>query len=442
MGFFQRVSHSLRQFGASHFGGVTNTQQPDKWLSDWVAGGLSRSHAGVTVSPVSSMALSAYYACMRAIAEDVAKLPLQILERTDSGKQQARDNVLWDIFNTAPNPDMTAMSLRETLTHHALGWGNGYGLILRDRSMTMSDGEVEGIYPIHPSRVDVKRSDNGAIYYEVRQTSQTRDYQDVPTVVAQEDMLHLKGMGPDGLIGYSICHFAADSIGVSLAAQQYGASFFGNSAIPSGILRHPARMNPEHAKALKEQWVERFSGANAYGVALLEEGMEWQSIHIPPDQAQFLQTREAGDLDICRWFRMPPSKIAILKDAHYNNMEHENTNYVVDTLQPWFLRWEQEIGRKLLAGTNLYAKHEARGLLRGDHATRAAYYHQLAQVGAYSINDIRELEDMAPIEGGDEHFLQIQYAPIRKIVDGTAHQQAQAAKQLRSRPSGESDASE
>ena len=241
-----------------------------------------------------------------------------------------------------------------------------------------------------------------------------------------EDMIHLKGLGPDGLCGYSVCQFAAESLGLSLAAQEYGASFFGNSALPSGVLKHPAALKPEAAKHLKESWQEVHGGSGrAHGVAVLEEGMAWEAITIPPEQAQFLQTREHGDLDICRWFRMPPSKIAILKDAHYNNMEHENLNYVVDTLTPWLVRWEQEMNRKLLLGTDFYAKHEVRSMLRGDHATRAAYYKDMFLVGAYSPNDILELEDMNPYEGGDERFLQIQYAPVRKIVDGTARQPTQ-----------------
>lgn len=411
------------QAASPHFGDVTNSQTPSPWLVDWFQGGAP-SRAGVRVSPHSSMSLAAYYACLRVIAEDCAKLPLVVYERKERGREKAADHWLWPILQEHFNDDMTAYTGREVMSHHAPGWGNAYGYIIRDRSMTRREGQVEGIYPLHPSRVRPERDpDTGGIRYRVYRAVGNRTVQDVPELVPARDMLHLKNLGPDGLVGYSMAQIAQESLGLSMAAQTYGAAFFGNSGMPSGILKHPGRLGAEGRQNVKQAWDERYGGpGGAGGTAVLEEGMSWEAISIPPEQAQFLQTRAFQIREICRWFRMQPHKIADLADAHHTNIESQNIEHVVDTMMPWHVRWEQEINRKLLAGTPYYVKHDVRALLRGDSQARSEYYRALFMVGAYSPNDILELEDMNPYEGGDERFLQIQYAPVRKIVDGTARQ--------------------
>ena len=214
---------------------------------------------------------------------------------------------------------------------------------------------------------------------------------------------------------------------MGLAAQEYGASFFGNSSIPTGILSHPGKFKDANAiKDLRERWEARRNGT-----AVLEEGLTWSSITIPPEQAQYLETRNFQVLEICRWFRISPHKIADLTNAHHTNIEQQNIEHVTDTLLPWLCMWDQELCTKLLRDeADLYLRHDTRGLLRGDSAARAEYYRALSQIGVLSPNDIREYEDLNPFEGGDEYFLQIQYAPIRKIVDGTARQARQPQRPL------------
>lgn len=397
---------------------LSDVRSPTAWLTNWASGHVTR--AGLRVSPQTSLALSTYYACIRVISEDAGSLPLQVLERLDRGRKPRPDHWLWPIVHDELNADMTAMTGREVLYHHALGWGNGYALILRDQSMTRADGEVTGLYPIHPARVRPERDrETGELVYVVTQGGTPLERRDgFQVVVPAGDMLHIKGPGPDGLTGYSIFQIAAESLGLSLAAQEYGASFFGNGGNPSGVLTHPQKLNPEAQKLLKESWQAR----EANTVAVLEEGMKWEQVSVPPDQAQFIATREFQVLEVCRWFRMPPHVIGHLADAKYANIEQQAIDYVVGTLRPWLERGEQEIKRKLLKGTPYYVKHDIRGLLRGDQAARAQFYKDQFMIGAMSPNDIRELEDFNPYDGGDEYFLQIQFAPVRKIVDGTARQ--------------------
>jgi HK97 family phage portal protein len=424
---------STRRASAEPSGARTDTQSPSPWLLDWAQGGR-RSSAGVHVSPHGSLALAAYYACLRVIAEDCAKLPLQVLEHLERGRRKAVEHWLWPILHDQFNDDMTAITGREVMTHHVVGWGNTYGYIMRDRSMTRRDGQPVGIYPLHPARVRPQRDpQTGQIVYRVYRHLTEPDAREIPEIVPARDMIHLKGLGPDGLIGYSIAQIAAESLGLSLAAQRYGASFFGNSATPSGVLKHPMTLSEEAQKHLKASHLEQHGGPDAsQGLMILEEGMEWQSIAIPPEQAQFLETRQFQVREVCRWFRMQPHKIGDLTDAHHTNIESQNIEHVTDTMLPWYVKWEQEINRKLLAGTSYYTKHDVRGLLRGDSAARAAYYQTMFMIAAYSPNMILELEDDNPYEGGDERFLQIQYAPVQQIVDGTARRQARLPERPRS----------
>jgi HK97 family phage portal protein len=408
---------------ASHFGGTTTTQTPDPWLVDWFGGG-GRSHAGVRVSPQGSLALAAYYACLNVIAQDCAKLPLPVLRELEHGREKVRDHPLWRILQHVFNRDMTAYIGRYVMTHHAVGWGNGYGYIVRDRSMTRTEGQVIGIYPIHPARVIPQRDqESGEIVYEVSNRFTTREPVEVPDVVPASDMIHLKGPSGDGLVGYTVAQIARETLGAALAAQQYGAEFFGHGGQPTGILTHPGKFKTEaDIEKLKARW-----NAAGNGTRVLEEGLTWTSVTIPPEQAQFLETRAFGVLELCRLFRMQPHKIADLTNAHFTNIEHQSIEHIQDTMAPWHRMWEQELAMKLLAeDPALYVRHDVRALLQGDSKARAEYYRTMVMTGIYSPNIVLELEDMDPYDGGDERFMQIQMAPVRKIVDGTARQPRQA----------------
>ena len=401
---------------------LSDLKHPSAWLTNWATGGVGLS--GTYVSPQTSMALSTYYACLRVIAEDCAKLPLQILRRLPRGREKLYDHTLWELLNEQPNPDMSAITFREVVTQHAAGWGNGYALILRDRSMGETDGDAVGLYPVHPSRVTLRRAPSGVLVYDIATDNSSLSTVSPRTrmTIAAQDMLHIKGLGADGLTGYSVASVACESLGLSLAAQTFGAAFFGNSTRMGGVLETPGQLSETALKHLKESFAEQYGGPSNTGKNLiLEEGLKFSRIGIPPNEAQFLETRQFQVREICRWFRMQPHKVADLTDAHHTNIESQNIEHVVDTLLPWLLKWEQEIDRKLLAGQRIIkSKHDTRALLRGDSQARADYYHKQFMVGALSPNDIREFEDQNPYPGGDEYFLQIQYAPVPKIVDGTA----------------------
>jgi HK97 family phage portal protein len=399
---------------------VSDMGNPAAWLSDWAMGG-TRVTSGAHVSPQGLLGLAAYYDCIRSIAEDMAKLPLPVYEEVDEGREKRRAHWLARIYNRQMNADMTAFDARRVMMFHVLGWGNAYGLILRDRSLRPGrDGLPTGIYPLHPANVRPRRSEStGAMVYDVRQMGQPFE------TVSAQDMLHLKGLSHDGLQGMSILQIAAQSMGLSIAAQDYGASFFGNAMAPGGILKYPTALSDPARKHLRDS-MDTFRGAqNAGKFLMLENGVEYAPFTIPPEQAQYIVSRRFQTEEIARWFRFPLTMLGVLENAHYANMEQESRAYVINTLGSYFVMWEQETQVKLLGvDSAFYVKHNADALMRGDSAAQAEYWRTMVTNGIYSPNDVLELQERNGYPGGDNRFMQLNMAPVSKILDGTARQPA------------------
>lgn len=395
---------TIRNWFAPKATAISDLLHPTAWLQDWALG--RRTLAGVHVTPASAMTLPTYWACIRAISEDIGKLPLLTYRRIDPrGKERAPDHPLYSLLHDAPNDDMESMTFRETLTHYALAWGNGYALIDRDSRLT-----PVALLPVHPSRVVVRRDDNGLLVYDIYGGENIPLSMGVQWYrVRSDDMLHIRGLGAEGITGYSVAQLAAESLGLSLAAQTFGAAFFGNGAAMGGVLQHPAKLSDQAAKHLRESFERVYSGPeNAGKVAILEEGMTYARLAIPPNDAQFLETRLFQVRDICRWFRVPLHKVGDLEFATYTNIEQQAIEYVTDTLMPWCVRWEQQLQRKLFGVQSSYfCEHALQGLMRGDMAARAEFYSRMFGMAALSPNDIRELENASPIgPDGDTYFVQ------------------------------------
>ncbi len=370
---------------------------PNTWMSAFFGG--PRTMSGVRVTPQKALGLSTYFACLQALSSDVAKLPFMLYRQNGSGKERATDHPVYKLIHDAPNPRMGAMAFRETMQGHAAAWGNAYAEIQRDALY-----RPVSLWLIHPSRVEVKFRD-GEPYYRVRMDDKALGFKYVE--MRAEDLFHLHGLGDDGYQGYSVASLAAETLGSSIAAQTYGSAFFANGANAGGVLEHPGKLSPDARQNLRESWQKVHAGAeNAGKTAILEEGMKFNKISVPPEEAQYLQTREFNVEEVCRWFRMPPSKIGHYKRAQgWSTLEMTNTEYVVDTLTPWTERWESEVDRKLLTeaeqGT-YFSEHLFLGLLKGDSDKRAAFYKAMFEMKAITPNEIRALENMNPLPGGDE----------------------------------------
>ncbi len=385
-------------------------KDPALWLLDALGGRETTS--GERINPEKSLTLSAYYACIRSISEDIAKLPFMVYRAlSPRGKERVRDHPVYPLLHHAPNDEMTAMSFRETMTHWAMGWGGGVAEIERTER-----GIPAALWPIHPSRVEIRRDASRSIIYVVRSDDITPSRnRSVAVILQPRDVLHIHGLGVDGLHGYSIAQLARESIGLGMAAQRFGSSFFGHGATMGVVLEHPGQLQPTAIDNLRRSWSEMHEGAqNAYKTVILEQGMKANQTSIPPEQAQFLQTRYFQVEDIARWFRMPPHKIQHLLRSTFSNIEAQAIEYVGDTLVPWLVRWEQESKRKLFRPdeVDLFAEHVIQALLRGDQKARSEFYSKQFAVGALSSNDIREKENENPVLGGDQYFVPMNLRPI------------------------------
>ncbi len=374
-------------------------------------GGLSfffgHTTAGKVVNERTAMQATAVYACVRILAESIAGLPLHLYRYRSGGLEVETQHPLYRILHDEPNPEMTSFIFRETLMSHLLLWGNAYAQILRDRG-----GRVIGLYPLLPDRMDVSRDNvTGEIYYTYTPSSDDNpNIKGISSIrLRREDVLHIAGLGFDGLVGYSPIAMAKNAVGISLATEEYGASFFKNGATPSGILEHPGVLkDPEK---LRESWQEQFSGQNTHKIAVLEEGMTFKPMSIPPEEAQFLETRKFQIDEIARIFRVPPHMVGDLEKSSFSNIEQQSLEFVKYTLNPWVVRWEQAMQKALLLPSEkqMYGiKFNVDGLLRGDYKSRMDGYAVGRQNGWLSANDIRSLENMNPIpdeEGGNLYLI-------------------------------------
>lgn len=353
--------------------------------------------SGKTVNEKTAMQTTAVYACVRILAETIASLPLHTYKHTASGKEKATSHQLYYLLHDEPNPEMTSFVFRETLMGHLLLWGNAYAQIIRD-----GRGKVLALYPLLPDKMTVDRNNKGEIYYIYNKEGQTYP-------LRNNEVLHIPGLGFDGLIGYSPIAMAKNAIGMAIATEEYGAKFFANGANPGGVLEHPGVV--KDPARVRDSWNSVYQGSgNAHRVAVLEEGMKFNSIGIPPEQAQFLQTRKFQINEIARIFRIPPHMIGDLEKSSFSNIEQQSLEFVKYTLDPWVVRWEQAIKRALLSESEkrqYFVKFNVDGLLRGDYQSRMTGYSIARQNGWMSANDIRRLEDMnlIPEELGGDRYL-------------------------------------
>ncbi len=376
---------------------------------------MGGSSSGKAVTERSAMQMTAVYSCVRILAEAIAGLPLHLYKYTDSGgKEKAIDHPLYLLLHDEPNPEMSSFVFRETLMTHLLLWGNAYAQIIRN-----GKGEVVALYPLMPNKMTVDRDEKGCLYYSYSRMEKEAPTMKGSTVILQpEDVLHVPGLGFDGLVGYSPIAMAKNAIGLAIATEEYGAKWFANGAAPSGVLEHPGTI--KDPSRVREAWQSQFGGSSNSGkIAVLEEGMKYTPITISPEQAQFLETRKFQINEIARIFRVPPHMVGDLEKSSFSNIEQQSLEFVKYTLDPWVVRWEQSIMRRLLSPEekqSYYVKFNLEGLLRGDYQSRMNGYAIGRQNGWMSANDIRELENLDRIpaeDGGDLYLINGNMLPLK-----------------------------
>ena len=375
---------------------------------------MGHTSTGKVVTERSAMQMTAVYSCVRILAEAIAGLPLHLYRYTDKGsKEKAVEHPLYLLLHDEPNPEMTSFVFRETLMTHLLLWGNAYAQIIRN-----GKGEVLALYPLMPNKMTVDRDEHGKLYYSYQHSKDEANTMKESTVILQpKDVLHVPGLGFDGLVGYSPIAMAKNAIGLAIATEEFGAKFFQNGAAPSGVLEHPGTI--KDPSKVRDAWQSQFGGSQNTGkVAVLEEGMKYTPISISPEQAQFLETRKFQINEIARIFRVPPHMVGDLEKSSFSNIEQQSLEFVKYTLDPWVIRWEQSLMRTLLTPDekkDYFFKFNVDGLLRGDYASRMSGYATARQNGWMSANDIRELENLDRIpaeEGGDLYLINGSMLPM------------------------------
>jgi len=366
-----------------------------------------RSATGVQVTETSALYSSAVFACVRLLAETVASLPLPIYKRkVPRGKERAYNHPLYPLLHDSPNPWTTSYNFREALQGHLCTWGNAYAEIDWD----MRTGRARALWQLRPDRMKVGKENNHLIYV----------YTLPDGTVAKLDAFriwHIPGFGFDGLVGYSPIQLAREAIGLSLATEEFGARFFGNGAKPGGVLEHPNKLTKQAQDNLRDSWNEMHQGlSNQHRIAILEEGMKYQQVGIPPEDAQFLETRKFQTNEIARFFHIPPHMIGDLDRATFGNIEQQSLEFVIYTLRPWLVRWEQSAHLKLMGPEErqlYFVEFLVEGLLRGDFVSRNQGYATARQWGWMSANDIRELENMNPLPDnqGDIYLIPMNMIP-------------------------------
>ncbi len=376
---------------------------------------MGGSSSGKAVTERSAMQMTAVYSCVRILAEAIAGLPLHLYRYTkDGGKEKATDHPLYLLLHDEPNPEMSSFVFRETLMTHLLLWGNAYAQIIRN-----GKGEVVALYPLMPNKMTVDRDEKGQLYYSyTRSEGEATTMKGSTVILHSEDVLHVPGLGFDGLVGYSPIAMAKNAIGLAIATEEYGAKWFANGAAPSGVLEHPGTI--KDPSRVREAWQSQFGGSSNSGkIAVLEEGMKYTPITIAPEQAQFLETRKFQINEIARIFRVPPHMVGDLEKSSFSNIEQQSLEFVKYTLDPWVVRWEQSITRRLLSPDEkrtYYVKFNLEGLLRGDYQSRMNGYAIGRQNGWMSANDIRELENLDRIpaeDGGDLYLINGNMLPLK-----------------------------
>ena len=333
------------------------------------------------VTPQAAETLSTVSACVSAISETIGSLPLHLYKRTPEGRERNTEHSLARVLHDAPNERQSALEFREMMTAAMLLRGNAFARVHRG-----ADGQVKQLIPLHPDRVRVLELDNGRLGYEVGTNEKTEK-------LIQEDVFHLRHRSDDGILGISPIARSKEVIELALAERNHGNETFQNGAKLLGVLKAPGRLNPEQRKALAQSWKQYKAG----GTPVLDEGLDYQTVSMTLEDSEWIEARKFSVIEVCRLFRVPPVIVQSMESANYSNSVELARQFVTLCLRRHLLAWEQAISRQLLteAGRRIYfAEHGLEGLLRGDSATRSAFYHDAISDGWMTVDEVRQLENL------------------------------------------------
>lgn len=382
---------------------------------------MLRGDGDTPVTPASSLRLAVVFSCTRVLAESLAMLPLELMQQDGRNRQPATGHPLYSILKLLPNPEMTSAEVRMTAMGHLATWGNAYLQIIYDNA-----GRRRELWPLRPDRMEVRRSQAGELEYVYQ-----RDAGQL--IFAAWEIMHVRGLSPDGLVGYSPVALARRTFERKAEMEQYEQAFYANSARPDLVLKYPKALSDKARANVLESWEGRHQGPGRAGrAALLEEGLDVTTVGIPQTDAQFLESQKFTRSEIAALFRVPLHMINDLDRATFSNIEEQAQEFIDYTLGPWLVLWQQAISRDLLTPSErgrYYAHFKTQALLRGNHAARAAFYSSMVQLGALSPNDVRELEDLNPVPNGDQYLVPLNMQPLGDVGKETGSEPPASADQ-------------
>lgn len=383
---------------------ITTSSELDAYLRL----GTNNTYAGISVTPQSALTVAAVFDCTRVISEDIGKLPFEVYQQTsDRERVRATTSSLWKLIHDRPNSFMTSQQFREYLTASALLRGNGFAL------KNTIQGQVRELLPLRPDNVQIEQLPDFELVYHVTMADGRKER------LTRRDVFHLPGLTINGVVGVSVIEYARQTLGIALGASRHAGTFFGNGMKPSGIFKHPGKLSDKAYDRLKAQLYEKHGAERSNETLLIEENMDYTPITLTNKDSQFLESRTFEVVEVCRWFRVPPHKVAELSRATFSNIEHQAIEYVVDTLMPWAKRWEYAINGQVIVGNSIYAELNFNALLRGTTKERYEAY-LMATGGPWAArNEIRRLENMEPRPELDDVLQPLNYAPA-----GQARQEA------------------
>jgi HK97 family phage portal protein len=413
MNFMNRLAGWASELRASPENPKTSLANPAEWLVSWLG---NPTDSGVNVNEVSAMQSAAVYSCIRIIAETIASLPVHVFEDSAGGAAKVKAGNYHRMLAVEPNPLMSAATFREILTGHLAGWGNAYAEIVRN-----GRGEAMELWPLRPDRVEARLVEiDGTPRLGYKITADDGSVRVLPSV----DVLHVPLFGFDGLKGYSPIAQSRNAIGLSLAAEKFGSGFYRNGATVGTVLVSPKALSDVAAKRIKESFNSNHAGTgNAHKTVVLEDGLDIKSLGIAPADAQHLENRRFQLEEIARVFRVPLSFLQSSVGNTFANSEAQDLHFAKYCILPYVTRWEQEINRKIFTGASAskyYVKFNMNGLQRGVFKDRMDALVKSVQGGVMTPNEARALEDLAPLPGGDDLYLQQNMAGIQAISDGSA----------------------
>ena len=394
----------------------------------WESLTLGKTKSGVSVTKQNALTIAAFYAGVRVYADAISMLPKGIIKEQNGSKIKDKKHPLYKLVSSEPNALMTNFVLWQIIIPQIILWGNGVCVIEFEKG----SHRPKSIIPVHFSRVKINLMD-GILVYSIKIDGQK------DLVLDQSNILHFRGLG-DEIVGKSVLDYAADSLGVGKAAEDFGGAFFGNGANMGGILSTDQILSDSAIKNIRDSWNKNNGGiSNAQKTAILEQGLKFQAMTVPPDSAQFLETRKFSVTDVARWLKLPPHVLGDLERATFSNIEQQDLNLVKHSILPYVVNIEQELNRKLLRETEkgtYYFKMNLEGLLRGDITTRVDAYTKLIQNGVMTPNEVRAKEDMNPLDGLDSTWMQTNTAPV---IDGTNQQEKTEVEKIEVEPKTETD---